>query len=187
MKSKVLVLSFLICFSFVACDSTTITTPTDSASPVLNTDDDNIAKWTGVWVLKSETIASSAGTMTSPGSGTILKLNSDMTAEEDYSHLIGYGEACSSTVGKNTGTWSISEDGDSIGFNHATAVKVIDPYISCGTGAGTTAVPRSVIRFAYGATDWQISLSSDGQTMTARIAGPGGTGAPTLTQVYRKH
>lgn len=165
-----IILTLIASFTLTACslfpssdDSTTGSSNVSGAH----------ADWVGTWILQKETLLSLPGNIDSPASGTILTLNEDFTASEDYSQLTGYGPTCTSTVGKNTGSWVYDDTSNTISFDHITAVEEIASYVDCGPGAGTTAVPRSLLRFAYDAEhDWVIELSADKQSFTATIQSP---------------
>ena len=131
-------------------------------------------QWIGTWILSSESANTPAGSVTNPGFGTVLEIKDDGTATEDYSALSGYG-ACDDTSGAYEGTWEYDANNDYIVFDHAAAVKLVDPYIACGDYAGTNAVPRSLIAFGYGTSDWVLDMAADGNSFLATITSPAGT------------
>lgn len=163
-----------------------LSTPSTSSSSSSSSSTDSATgsdRFVGTWVMTSEESDVDGDTFINPATNKLLEINEDGTVEEDFSSLEGLG-VCDTTQGRYTGEWMY--EGDTFTIDIASAVEEIEPYIDCGPGAGTNAVPRSVVAFSYNGESWEFSLSADGQTLTAVMSGNTGGPAIIITQTFEK-
>ncbi len=165
---------FSAVFIFSGCSFST-TTNTNSNTSSTSTS----SPWIGEWVMTSEVADIGAGSITNPATHKTIQFEDGGVFIEDYSTLEGLG-ACDDTKGKYTSTWT--EENDVISVDVPGSVEEIEPYISCGTDAGTTAVPHSIAHFSYLGDSWMIEYDEAADSLTATITGPPGT----ITQVFER-
>lgn len=159
MKLKTFVLLGGFIFLGAGCSSTSSVTEVVQESN----------EWNGEWVMISEIIESVAGELTNPATNKHIAIEG-ASLIETYDVLEGIG-GCTSTGRIVTEIIFDSEDSAHV---EGKFVEV-DPYLSCGEGAGTTAVPRSLTDV-----DWRLTRE-DNQIIATAEYGPS-----MVTQIYER-
>lgn len=153
---------------FSAC---TITSPTTSTTSISSTTS-SLMPWIGEWKMISEVSEFASGEITNPATNKTIQFEDNGNVIEDYSELEGLG-ICTETKGRYTSTWTDQGD-NKIAVDVPGSVEEVEPYIDCGPGAGTTAVPRSIAHFSYTGESWNIMYNEGDDTLTATLSGPPG-------------
>lgn len=165
---------FSVVFIFSGCSLLTATNSNSNTSSASAS-----SPWVGEWTMISEIADIGAGSITNPATHKTIQFEDGGIFIEDYSTLEGLG-ACDDTQGRYTSMWT--EEDDVISVDVPGSVEEIEPYISCGVDAGTTAVPRSIAHFSYLGDSWIIEYDDAVDSLTATITGPPGT----ITQVFER-
>lgn len=163
---------------FAGCSlvsSTNTNSNTNTSGPVSDSE-----PWVGEWSMVSEVATIGGETITNPATNKIISFEAGGTFLEDYTQLQGLG-ACNDTKGEFSSSWM--EDSGIISVDVPGSTEVEAPYIDCGEGAGTNAVPRSIASFSYTGDSWEITHDSATDMLTATISGPPGT----VTQTFARN
>ena len=164
-------------FVLSACTLSSTPTPTPTPTPTIISNSDN--PWVGEWRMTSEVTSTAAGEITNPATNKTIEFLANNEFIEDYSELEGLG-VCDETKGRYSSTWEVEDD--SISVDIPGSSEEVEPYIDCGPGAGTNAVPRSIAHFSYDGTSWDIQYDESTDMITATISGPPGT----ITQEFER-